>query len=52
MTRFGFMWNCPWRIEWRRPFEYWDRCQFGPFYALVGRKGSDETGVVEKGPQP
>jgi hypothetical protein len=30
----GFLWNCPWRIEWRRRFEYWDRSQCGPFYIL------------------
>lgn len=28
------MWNCPWRIEWRSPREYWDRSQLGPFYVL------------------
>lgn len=30
----GFMWNCPWRVEWKTPHEYWDRTQFGPFYYL------------------
>ena len=41
--KLGFMWNCPWRIEWRRRFEYWDRCQLGPFYALLHRRGEVAT---------
>lgn len=32
---FGFMLNCPWRLEKRR-FEYWTRYQLGPFYFLRG----------------
>ncbi len=38
-----FMWNCPWRIEWRRSFEYWDRCQFGPFYMLLRKRPHPRT---------
>lgn len=30
----GFMWNCPWRLEGGRAFEYWTRYQCGPFYVL------------------
>ena len=42
--KIGFMWNCPWRIEWRAQREYWDRCQFGPFYLLLRptRKGAGD----------
>lgn len=36
--KFGFMWNCPWRVQWKRRFEYWYRTQFGPFYALHPRR--------------
>jgi len=36
--RLGFMWNCPWRVELGRRFEYWRRYQVGPFYALVSRE--------------
>lgn len=32
--RFGFMWNCPWRLQWRKDFEFWSRTQVGPFYVL------------------
>lgn len=39
---FGFMPLGTWRIEWKRPFEYWYRTQFGPFYYLHPRKLSPE----------
>ena len=38
--RLGFMWNCPWRIEWKKPFEYWDRYQLGSFFLLHYRQRS------------
>lgn len=34
-VRIGFMWRCPWRLEWKRPFDHWKRTQLGPFYALT-----------------
>lgn len=37
--KFGFQWNCPWRLEWARKFEYWYRYQCGPFYVLRYRRG-------------
>lgn len=35
--RIGAVWLGPWRVEWRRQFEYWVRYQFGPFYLLLAR---------------
>lgn len=44
MNLFGikFMWNCPWRVEWKAPREYWYRSQFGPFYYLHPRARADQ----------
>lgn len=41
-VRIGFMLVCPWRLEWGRVFEYWDRYQCGPFYVLHYRDETDE----------
>ncbi len=38
----GCYWRGPWRMEWRRRFQYWDRIQCGPFYVLVGRPEESE----------
>lgn len=38
LISFGFMWSCPWRVEWKRRYEYWHRSQFGPFYVLHWRR--------------
>lgn len=40
--KFGFQWNCPWRLEWRAHREYWDRCQCGPFYLLIFHRTPQE----------
>ena len=39
MIRFGFLWDCPWRVE-RSRHEYWYRWQCGPFYALQSREAA------------
>ena len=57
---FGFMWFCPWRIEWKRPFEYWYRSQLGPFYYLHPRPydpsdydyGDDDEELTLSAPKP
>ncbi len=39
--RIGWLWSCPWRIEWARRCEYWWRYQLGPLYALQYRTTED-----------
>jgi hypothetical protein len=36
--KIGFLWHCPWRLEWKRVHEYWYRSQLGPFYILHPRR--------------
>lgn len=45
-VKFGFMWSCPWRVQWKHRFEYWDRSQLGPFYALHYRDRVVDTRSV------
>ena len=43
----GFQWDCPWRIEWKRPFEWWYRTQFGPFYYLHPRDHAADPRIAD-----